>query len=589
MIHPFAPPLLRERTSCWRRLRWLVKFQVSGKNSAALFTLKLHRGDGMALLGMNWKKGKPPKDFVGFAIEHRPPDSDRFFALKNRITFPGVDGAVNPERLSTISSPIQKFRWVHFPRNANLDGEFVYRVTPMFMNDDDTLSQGDPQEAAIELRRDTFPGQLNVTFTRGFVSSQAFVDRFEKFGPINKLVPAKAADGLKFKPTHPNADEALAWMGFEAREVILDTLDQAIKDKAEVRVVAYDLNVPDVVERLEKIGKRLKIIIDDSKEHGEAKSAETQAEKRLRASAGKENVTRQHMKSLQHNKTIVVDGPKVKKVVFGSTNLSWRGFYVQSNNAVVVEGRKPVALARAAFDKYFDDPDGFGDSDSAKLTDLGLKDIDARVAFSPHAKSNSLLKKIGDDILGNTTSCLFYSLAFLSITPGVIKEAIKKVTSRKDIFVYGISDKKVGGIDLQMPDGNVAPVFASALDKNIPAPFSKEPAGGGGNRMHHKFVVIDFDKPTARVYLGSYNFSIPADEKNGENLLLIRDRRIAVSYTIEALRIFDHYHFRVAQQQAKKARKKLQLARPPRKAGEKPWWDEDFTNARKIRDRELFA
>ena len=589
MIHPFAPPLLRERTSCWRRLRWLVKFQVSGKNSAALFTLKLHRGDGMALLGMNWKKGKPPKDFVGFAIEHRPPDSDRFFALNNRITFPGVDGAVNPERLSTMSSPIQKFRWVHFPRNANLDGEFVYRVTPMFMNDDDTLSQGDPQEAAIELRRDTFPGQLNVTFTRGFVSSQAFVDRFEKFGPINKLVPAKAADGLKFKPTHPNADEALAWMGFEAREVILDTLDQAIKDKAEVRVVAYDLNVPDVVERLEKIGKRLKIIIDDSKEHGEAKSAETQAEKRLRASAGKENVTRQHMKSLQHNKTIVVDGPKVKKVVFGSTNLSWRGFYVQSNNAVVVEGRKPVALARAAFDKYFDDPDGFGDSDSAKLTDLGLKDIDARVAFSPHAKSNSLLKKIGDDILGNTTSCLFYSLAFLSITPGVIKEAIKKVTSRKDIFAYGISDKKVGGIDLQMPDGNVAPVFASALDKNIPAPFSKEPAGGGGNRMHHKFVVIDFDKPTARVYLGSYNFSIPADEKNGENLLLIRDRRIAVSYTIEALRIFDHYHFRVAQQQAKKARKKLQLARPPRKAGEKPWWDEDFTNARKIRDRELFA
>ena len=107
--------------------------------------------------------------------------------------------------------------------------------------------------------------------------------------------------------------------------------------------------------------------------------------------------------------------------------------------------------------------------------------------------------------------------------------------------------------------------------------------------MHHKFVVIDFDKPTARVYLGSYNFSIPADEKNGENLLLIRDRRVAVSYTIEALRIFDHYHFRVAQQQAKKARKKLQLARPPGKAGEKPWWDEDFTNARKIRDRELFA
>jgi phosphatidylserine/phosphatidylglycerophosphate/cardiolipin synthase-like enzyme len=248
-----------------------------------------------------------------------------------------------------------------------------------------------------------------------------------------------------------------------------------------------------------------------------------------------------------------------------------------------------VELAFAAFDGYFENPKDFGKSASAKLTDLGLKDIDARVAFSPHAKSNSLLKTIGDDIRDNTKSCLFYSLAFLSITPGVIKEAIKKVTKQKGIFVYGISDKKVGGIDLQMPSGNIAPVFASALDKNIPEPFNKEPAGGGGNRMHHKFVVIDFDKPTARVYLGSYNFSIPADEKNGENLLLVRDRRIAVSYTIEALRIFDHYHFRIVQREAKKARKKLQLQKPPRKAGEKPWWHEDYADARKVRDRELFA
>ena len=74
----------------------------------------------------------------------------------------------------------------------------------------------------------------------------------------------------------------------------------------------------------------------------------------------------------------------------------------------------------------------------------------------------------------------------------------------------------------------VSPVFAAALTKNVPAPFSKEPTGGAGpsgnlgTRMHHKFVVIDFDKPTARVYLGSYNFSMPADQKNGENLLLIR-------------------------------------------------------------------
>ena len=142
---------------------------------------------------------------------------------------------------------------------------------------------------------------------------------------------------------------------------------------------------------------------------------------------------------------------------------------------------------------------------------------------------------------------------------------------------------------VQKPDGKVTPVHPAALTKNVPEPFKSEPTGGGGNRMHHKFIVIDFDKPTARVYMGSYNFSSAADISNGENLLLIRDRRVAVSYVVEALRIFDHYHFRVAQHEAKEAKKKLQLARPPRKPGEKPWWAEDYTDTRKIRDRELFA
>jgi phosphatidylserine/phosphatidylglycerophosphate/cardiolipin synthase-like enzyme len=569
-------------------------FQVTGDNPKAPFTLKLHRGDGMCLVAMNWKKGKPPSDFVGFAIESKPPIGEAdpakaptFFPLNNRVAFPTKDGKVDARTLSTLISPIQKWRWVHFPRNANLEGEFQYRVTPMFMDADGRLGQGEPQEAAIELRRETYPGQVNITFTRGFVSSQAFVDRYEKFGPIKTLLPAKADQGLKFKATHPKKDEALAWMGFEARETILMLLDEAIADKtAQVRVVAYDLSEPEVVSRFEKLGKRLRIIIDDSKEHGEATSGESQTAKRLLKTTGKANVKRQHMKSLQHNKMLIFDG-KTKKVVFGSTNLSWRGLYVQANNAFVVEGAKAVELALGAFDDYFDNEKTFTKTPSAELVSLGLKNIDAKVAFSPHSKTNSLLDQIGEDI-GDTESCLFYSLAFLSITPGVIKETIKKVSKKPGIFVYGISDKKVGGIDLQMPNGNIAPVFAAALDKNVPPPFNKESTGGGGNRMHHKFVVIDFDKPTARVYLGSYNFSIPADQKNGENLVVIHDRRIAVSYTIEALRIFDHYHFRIAQREAKKAKKTLQLATPP-KAGEKPWWDEDYADPRKIRDRELFA
>jgi phosphatidylserine/phosphatidylglycerophosphate/cardiolipin synthase-like enzyme len=578
------------------------EFQVIGDNAAAEFTLKLHRGDGMALLAMNWKKGEPPQDFVGFAIEYREPNGDRFYPLKNRLRFRPARGMgfrpargkVDPKMYPTIDSPIQKFRWVHFPRNAELSGEFIYRVMPVFMNDKDELSYGETQEAAIELRRETYPGLLNVTFTRGFVSSQAFVDKYSEAGPISKLLPTKAAHGLKFVPTHPQANEALKWMGFEAFNAILEVLDKAIADeRAKVRVVAFDLSEPEVVSRLEKLGDRLKIIIDDSEEHDKRESGETQAAARLRDSAGEHNVKRQHMKSLQHNKTIVVDGPRGQMVVCGSTNFSWRGFFIQSNNALILQGASAIEPFLAAFEQYWDwdseKPGTFGDSASANWGDLQLPGFEALVSFSPHGPSNALLEAVAKDIETNTTSSLFYSLAFLSQTKGAIRDAIKNISQRQDIFVYGIADKEVGGLDLRKPDGNISPVFPEVLKKNVPKPFSAEIAGGSGIRMHHKFVVIDFDKATARVYLGSYNFSSAADTKNGENLLLFHDRRIAVSYVVEALRIFDHYHFRVKQQQTRNARKELFLAKPPRKAGEHAWWVEDYTDVRKIKDRELFA
>ena len=257
---------------------------------------------------------------------------------------------------------------------------------------------------------------------------------------------------------------------------------------------------------------------------------------------------------------------------------------------MILHGASAAKPFLTAFEDYWSmTPATFGKAASANWNELHLAGIKVQVSYSPHGPSNALLEKIADDIKKNTTSSLFFSLAFLYQTGGPILDAIKKIIKRDEIFVYGISDHRVGGLDVQRPDGNVSPVFPEALTENVPEPFSSEPKGGSGVRMHHKFVIIDFDKPTARVYLGSYNFSSPADIKNGENLLLIRDRRIAVSYMVEALRIFDHYHFRVNQLDAKKAQKELVLSKPPRSKREKAWWVEDYTNARKIKDRQLFA
>ena len=574
------------------------EFQVEGKNATAQFTLKLHRGEGMTLLAMNWRAGKPPKDFAGFAMEYKEPGGDRYYAIKNRIAFPGVLTDEDQPSISTLLAPIQKFRWVHFPRYAHRQGLFSYRISPVFMNDKDELSFGEPQEAKIQLHRHTYPGKLNVCFTRGFISSQAFVKRYAVEGDISSLIPETADEGLAFKPTHEKAAEAYQWMGFEARAAILDTLDEAIAAQAEVRVIAYDLNQPEIVERLEKLGPRLRIIIDDSDKHGKNLSAESQSARRLMKSAGADHVLRQHMDNLQHNKVIAIRGAGIAKLIYGSTNFSWRGLYVQSNNAVVVDSQTAVQTCFDAFDEYWSlDAGGFRSATSASSWhSLGLAGIEARVTYSPHAPANSVLASVASDI-DAASSSVFFSLAFLGqTTKGPIGPAIGRAIKKKNLFCLGISDKQIKaenlGIAVLDSNGKQKTVSPAALTRNVPKPFKSEPSGlsgGVGTRMHHKFVVMDFNTDDARVYLGSYNFSEPADDSNGENLVYIKDRRIATSYMIEALRIFDHYKFRLKQMDAKTKRDKLELQKPPRKSGEKPWWDEDYKKADKVRDREIFA
>lgn len=576
-------------------------FKVRGTNQAAPFNLTVHRGDGMCLLAMDWKDGEPPNDFVGFAIEFRPPGSDRYYAVNNRLCFPGREKSASPDgkasQYPSTEAPFQTFRWVHFPRDADKPTSFFYRVTPMFMGENDAMSRGEAQDVEIELQRETFPGKLDVAFTRGFVSSQAFADKFGGAAGLAQLIPADADDGLEFVSTHPKAAQAYDWMGFDARDRIVNLLRMAINDHAEVRVIAYELNLPEIVSLLEQVGNRLKIIIDDSaskskksdgtvvvKDKGAPDSAESKAAARLAASGAQ--ILRQHMSRLQHNKMIVVDGPTVQAVVCGSTNFSWRGFYVQANNAVIILGADAVKMQLEAFADYWDSEAGFRTSKAAVWRALPLAEIVGQIDMSPHSKSKAVLNSIGDDIR-MVRSSLFYSLAFLNQTSGAVTDAVGEVTQNQTIFAFGISDKKTG-IIVHETDGNTAPVYSSALTGKLPEPFRSESSGGSGVKMHHKFIVLDFDKPSARVYTGSFNFSSPADVSNGENLLLFRDQRIATSYMIEAVRIYDHYRFRVAQSTAKKAGEKLQLLRPP-VAGQEAWWKRFYTQPHKIKDRLLFV
>ena len=569
--------------------------------------LKLWRGERMCLLGMN--VDTPADDFVGFAIEVKSPGSSSFLPLNNRLAFsyskPVVKAVTGARWYSSLEAPFQKFRWIDFP-NDQKAGQYEYRVTEMHMPRDNQLVKGASATASITLDPVIYADYLDVGFTRNFASSQAYADRY-KNNP--NIIPSNPDTGLSFKKVSSDVYE---WLGFEAYQLIFNTLKEVEDDPhLSLDVFAYDLNERDIVAAFERLKGRIRIVIDNSGSHRATTSAESQAARRLAHSAGTNNVKRMHFTHLQHNKVFIVKSAGVpQKVLFGSTNFSFRGLYIQANNALVAYDRNAAALFGKVFDLAFQNagtpgPKSWfeGDAISQRWYDVtqgGKPSL--KFCFSPHATSNLSMDPVGKAI-SQAKSSVFFSIAFLYQTKsGPVKNAIDKLM-KSHVFSYGISDKR-GNLEVYKPDKSMGLVDFAYLAKVTPKPFDKEWSGGQGIREHDKFVVTDFNLPTAQVFTGSSNLSPSGEEGNGDNLVVIQDQKVATSYAIEALRIFDHLHFRVRMQNALAGKKdkghsgkttlqKLEelTLQKPRKFSAKPaWFDQFYKNGSQAEaDRLLFS
>jgi phosphatidylserine/phosphatidylglycerophosphate/cardiolipin synthase-like enzyme len=569
------------------------------------FSLKLWRGERMCLLGFDVDDPEP--DLVGFAIECRGPNDPDFVPLMNRIAFSydrPVNKAVTGKRLfPSTEAPFQKFRWIHFPNDPR-DGAYTYRATKMHMKSDETLKKGTSIALDISLDPVTYAGFLDVGFTRNFASSQAFLDKFR--GDVgmdalgSKIIPGNADDGLGFKKLTTPAG-LYEWMGFEAYRLLFDFLDEAVRDTSiQLDVFTYDFNEPDILRRLEQLQSRLRIIIDDSTTkkkdgtldgHGVPASAESKAAKRLRASAGSGNVKRTHFQRLQHNKVFIASRKGVPfKVLAGSTNHSFRGLYIQANNVLVFEDHDIADLFSRYFEASFTAPDGFKANELSRKWHLiqGKDHPLVHLCFSPHKVPELSLKAI-EGAMQQASSSVLYNVAFLNqIKSGPTRKAFDDIMKRP-IFSYGVSDK-AGSMRIHKPDGSTALVDFAFLAQNAPEPFRQEWSGQRGINVHHKFVVTDFSLPTAKVFTGSCNFAPGGEAGNGDHLILIEDRKVATGYAIEAIRVFDHLHFRSALKKAKSKPKTLKLKQPTAISGEDTWFANYYVkDSQKEKDRVLFA
>jgi phosphatidylserine/phosphatidylglycerophosphate/cardiolipin synthase-like enzyme len=538
------------------------------------------RGDGSVLFAFNLEE-RPATTFAGFAVKRTPPNAKPAYLL-NRLNFStAITRATTPGRRRWTPSdkaPFQKFRWADFPPMVQ-PGAYTYDITAMYFKDNGGLKRGPTVQLTFDMAPESF-GNFEMGFTRGYLSSQAYADRFQ-----NAAIRPKGKRTIDFD-TAPFG-KRYEWLGSHARQMVFDFLREVINDKAiTMDVFAYDLDEPDIIRCLAKLGTRLRLFLDNAALHTKRGAVEPLVRELIEESAGSGNVRVGHFRRFAHHKVFIQKrGGKAVKVLTGSANFSVRGLYVQANNVLLFNDATVAGLFQRAFDQAFDDPASFADADIAK----GWHEIkvdgcpDCLVAFSPHKDHRISLARVAEEIKNADHSVLFAIMELGGSGP--VLDRIRELDTTQ-IFSYGVTQS---GANLNFfKPGSKSGKFVSFayLKDKVPEPFKKEWSGGQGQVVHHKFVVVDFHDSDPVVFTGSSNLAAGGEESNGDNLFAIYDRGIATAYAVEAIRLLDHYHFRIAMQKATQA-KPLML----QPADAKPkWWEPYYDESHiKYRERLLFS
>jgi hypothetical protein len=316
------------------------------------------------------------------------------------------------------------------------------------------------------------------------------------------------------------------------------------------------------------------------------------------AAAGTSNVRQGKFARYQHNKVFIKRdaGGNAQRVIYGSMNYSVRGIYVQANNVVVVDDPGTATMFAKAFDNAFandvkappfrKDPiaQGYMVCSAAATAELPKFSL----ALAPHTDPEDSLGPMSQRIRAATSSVFF---AVMEPTgQGPVLDTLRTIAAEPTVFSYGTVETNKG-LAVQNPNGEMGIMTSfAALTKNVPVPFKQETDGGEGMHIHDKFVVVDFNAANPTVFTGSSNLAAGGENQNGDNLAMIEDAAIANMYAIEAVALFDHFHFRKVMQTVTTAQPPLTLWYPGKPSASTPWWKAYYDPTQiQMRDRFLFS
>jgi len=554
----------------------------------------VYTGDRAILLAFDLPENQIDQ-LAGFSISCTLPDTGHAgngeYFLPNRLNFKRKVSAETPfgseQWTSSDKAPFQTFHWTHYPSTG--PGQYVYTVFAAYFKSDTALAFGPSVSVTVDLLPERQSG-IEIGFTRSMVSSQAYVNRFHN----KELYPDPQI--MDFDTT-PYLDQYV-WLGAHARETIATFLKGCQNDKGvTLDVFSFDFDEPDIIRALCSLGRRVRVFQDNSTGHcwpgcqeedmmrppdekDKRPPQEPDTVKALR-NAGVE-VRTGHFSRLSHNKVMIRrrDGAP-EAVLTGSANFTVRGLYVQANSVLLFEQPGVAELYAKAFDQAWNKPRNFSGSPIAGgWHDVVIGATRYSFSFAPH-RTPFPLETIAEAIKKAEYSVLFAMMEMNS--KGEATDAIKGLPEREDLYSMGVIEGRAQ-LRLFKPDTG-KPNFTAAskayLKKDVPAPFDKEIGGGSGKVIHHKFVVCDFNGDNPVVFCGSSNLAAGGETSNGDNLIAIHDRNIAVQYAIEAIRLYDHFRFRSMRETSTKA-KPLQL-------NSESVWLEPYYDPSSIKYRERIA
>ena len=273
-----------------------------------------------------------------------------------------------------------------------------------------------------------------------------------------------------------------------------------------VDVAAYDLSlwsVRDALLHAQERGLSVRVVMD-------ADNADREEVQQL-IDAGIPVVVDTSEDGWMHDKFVILDR---QGVWTGSMNFTLNDGYRNDNNLIWLGSPEVAEAYRAEFEEMF--VDGLFGAESPREVggrSFTVSGTNLEVWFSP---DDGVSARIVELINSAEVSIHFLASSFAADEVG---DAIR-ARAAAGVVGQGVFDEG----QLENPGGEVARMLTEGLDVRLDA---------NPDKLHHKVIVID-----GRVVItGSYNFSMSAEERNDENVVVICSEAVAEGYLAEVERV----------------------------------------------------